>query len=370
MWLNEVVRAGNALLREDGAYGALAVAEDLDGDGNFPDTVQALLDPAHTKIWSVESGVSKAWATRLIDVLGVAPSTPLGFDRATGAVTATLADAAAAPAEAPVTPSSHLALVDVVLRDDRIPPWRMDFSEASKRNALPVPADRFLAAGVLPGAGALYLHYDDVPLDPPAGARRAEVALLYQTASWEYVQFLWKANDRGNAFLASVGDDLLEAWLATGHSAPVVMATLRVPEPGTGPPGIIYGEATCARCGMILKDPRFAGALRFPEPGGGTRVVIFDDIGELFLTLVKPGAPAPSEIWVHDGVTEKWIDGRRAVYVRGEIRSPMGLGVEAHAGRDAALRRAGEVKGEAMDFGALKEAAASGRVHTNSQESP
>jgi len=31
------------------------------------------------------------------------------------------------------------------------------------------------------------------------------------------------------------------------------------PEPQSGPPEIAYGEATCSRCGMILKDPRFAG---------------------------------------------------------------------------------------------------------------
>jgi hypothetical protein len=247
MWLNvKWYGPGDALLREDGAYGALAVAEDLDGDGNFPDTVQTLLDPAHTVIWNAESGVSKAWATRLVDVLGVAPSTPLAFDRATGAVTATLADAAA-PAAASVTPSFHLALDDTVIRDNRIPPWQMDFSEASKRNALPVPPSQYLAPGVVPAAGAAYLHYADVPLDPPAGARRAEVALLYQTASWEYVQFLWKANDRGNAFLASVGDDLLEAWLATGQSAPVVMATLSVPEPGTAAPAALIALALLRR---------------------------------------------------------------------------------------------------------------------------
>jgi hypothetical protein len=132
------------------------------------------------------------------------------------------------------TPSFHLVLNDVVLHDNRIPPWQFQFSEASKRNALPVPADQFLAPGVRPEDGARYLHYDDVALEPPSGARRAEVALLYQTASWEYVQFLWKANDGDNAFLASVGDDLLESWLETGQSAPVTMATLTVPEPGTG----------------------------------------------------------------------------------------------------------------------------------------
>lgn len=233
MWLNvKWYGNGNALLREDGAYGPLAVAEDLDGDGDSPDTVQTLLDPEHTQIWNAEGGISKAWATRLVGELGVEGSTPLSFDRATGAVTATLADAAAAPMGAS-TPSFHLVLNDVVLHDNRIPPWQLQFSEASKRNALPVPADQFLAPGVEPEAGAVYLHYDDVALEPPGGARRAEVALLYQTASWEYVQFLWKANDGGNAFLASVGDDLLEAWLETGQSAPVTMATLTVPEPGT-----------------------------------------------------------------------------------------------------------------------------------------
>jgi hypothetical protein len=116
--------------------------------------------------------------------------------------------------------------------DDRIPPWGMEWSEARKRNALPVPETLHLPAGVLPGLGATYLHYDDVALAPPPGARRAEIELLHQTASWEYVQFLWKANQETDPFLATTGRDLLDAWLATGQSAPVVVATTRVPEPG------------------------------------------------------------------------------------------------------------------------------------------
>lgn len=237
MWLNvKWYGANGAPLREDGAYGPIAVTEDLDGDDDSADVVQTLLDPgsAHTRVWSVESGISKAWAARLIDSLGADPATPLAFDRVTGAVTATLADAAAPGAPA-VTPSLHLLLNDVVLRDDRIPPWRMDYAEARKRNALPVPPTQYLAPGVLPQDGAAYLHYDEVTLDPPAGALRAEIALLYQTTSWEYLQFLWKANTKSSAFLASVGDDLLEAWLATGQSAPVVMATTSVPEPVAAP---------------------------------------------------------------------------------------------------------------------------------------
>ncbi len=237
IWLNvKWYGVRGAPIREDGAYGPLAVAEDLDGDGDSPDIVQTLLAPddPHTHRWGVESGISKAWATRLIDTLGVAATTPLAFDPASGAVTATLGDAAA-PGADPVTPSFHLMLNDVVIRDNRIPPWQMDYAEAHKRNALPVPPTLYLDTGVLPEAGATYLHYDDVPLDPPAGATRAEIALLYQTTSWEYLQFLWKANDKSNAFLESVGDDLLEAWLATNQSAPVVMATTTVPEPTAAP---------------------------------------------------------------------------------------------------------------------------------------
>jgi hypothetical protein len=237
MWLNvKWYGANGASLREDGAYGPLAVAADLDGNGVSPDSVQTLLDPEdpHTRVWNVESGISKAWAARLVDTLGADPATPLAFDRVTGAVTATLADAAAPGAPA-VTPSLHLLLNDVVIRDDRIPPWQMDYAEARKRNALPVPPTQYLAPGVLPQDGSAYRHYDEVTLDPPAGAVRAEIALLYQTTSWEYLQFLWKANTKGSAFLATVGDDLLEAWLETGQSAPVVMATTSVPEPVAAP---------------------------------------------------------------------------------------------------------------------------------------
>ena len=235
MWLNvKWYGAGNALLREDGAYGALAVQQDLDGDGHSPDMVETLLAPddSRTHRYGAESGISQAWAQRLIGTLGVSPGTPLGFDRETGIVTNKLSDAAAA-APGTVTPSFHLALNDVVIADNRIPPWGMDYAEARKRNASPVP-DTLYLGGQPPGDGALYLHYDDVVLEPPVGAVRGRVSLLYQTASWEYVQFLWKANPKSNAFLAGVGDDLLEAWLATNKSAPVVMATVTVPEPSAG----------------------------------------------------------------------------------------------------------------------------------------
>jgi hypothetical protein len=80
----------------------------------------------------------------------------------------------------------------------------------------------------------VYEHWDEVTLNPPVGAVRGEVDLLYQTTSWEYVQFLDLGNDGSIPFLADEGANMLEAWLNTGMSAPYTMAstTVTVPEPG------------------------------------------------------------------------------------------------------------------------------------------
>jgi hypothetical protein len=64
------------------------------------------------------------------------------------------------------------------------------------------------------------------------------VRLYYQQTSWEYVQFLWKGNDRQNTFLANEGVNLLDAWLNTGQAAPLQLslATANVTPPAA-PPG-------------------------------------------------------------------------------------------------------------------------------------
>ena len=57
---------------------------------------------------------------------------------------------------------------------------------------------------------------------------------MYQPTSWEYIQFLYLANNRGNAFLADEGVNMLEAWLNTGMAAPYVMAQTTWGTPPTG----------------------------------------------------------------------------------------------------------------------------------------
>ncbi len=108
-----------------------------------------------------------------------------------------------------------------VVKDNRIPPYGMDYDEAGERNILPVPADQYGN----PGPGGTYDHWDEVVLNPPPDADHATVQLLYQPTSWEYIQFLDLANTGASAFLADEGRNLRDAWLATGMAEPRVMAT-------------------------------------------------------------------------------------------------------------------------------------------------
>ena len=217
MWLNvKWYDAAGAVLREDGKYGTLRVSH-----GGSALDVETLLDlsGANTRIYEAHYAITQGWAAKLV-ALGVSRGLELGFDRTTGEATRTLGELAD---QAPGTHGEtfHFALNNLVAQDNRIPPYRMSYDEARRRNALPVPASQYGA----PGSGGAYDHYDEVALSPPVGASYALLALLYQPTSWEYVQFLDLANQGGNAFLADEGKNLLDVWLATGMAAPYVMAS-------------------------------------------------------------------------------------------------------------------------------------------------
>lgn len=215
MWLN--VRwydDTGTLVAEDGAYGDLQVV--LDG---VPTTVRTLLDPSSTRVYEAHGAISQEWASQLLD-LGYPLDMPVAFDRMTGALIASLIDVAAQPLGTSHD-SFHFVLNNVVESDTRIPPYGMRFDEAQKRNALPVPADQYGN----PGPGGIYDYFDLVDLSPPVGATYAEIDLRYQPTSWEYIQFLYLANNGTVGFLAFTGADLLEAWQATGMAEPEVMAS-------------------------------------------------------------------------------------------------------------------------------------------------
>ena len=64
-----------------------------------------------------------------------------------------------------------------------------------------------------------------VTLSRPANAVAANIRLLYQPTSWEYIQFLYQANKQESSFLGQEGKNMLDAWLAEEMAEPFVMAS-------------------------------------------------------------------------------------------------------------------------------------------------
>ncbi|MDH3869214.1 MAG: hypothetical protein OET08_07565, partial [Desulfuromonadales bacterium] len=230
MWLKITWRnnAGDPL-RTDGEYGPLfddngnAVMVKDPRDGQMKQ-VESILDlhGSNTKIYEAHYGLGQEWAA---GIEGLYPNDlALSYDRYTGAVDLTVSELAAKPAGTKFE-TFHFVLNNVVIKDNRIPPYGMDYETARLRNALPVPADQYN------GASGTYDYFDTVALNPPTGATSATIELLYQPTSWEYIQFLVLANNGtdpaqgGNAFLGMEGEYMLEAWLATNMAAPYVMAS-------------------------------------------------------------------------------------------------------------------------------------------------
>jgi hypothetical protein len=274
-WRNE----SNQLLREDGGYGQFtAIANGV------PYTVNSITDP-NAIVYQAKFGITQAWALQLL-TLGVNPLLPLSYDRVTGVVNMTLAQLASMPAGS-AHETFHFVLNDKLMADNRIPPWRMDRNMAIDRNAQPVPATQFGN----PAPGGFYNHFDDVPLSPPAGATRADIELLYQTSSWEYIQFLAQANPGTSAFLATAGQDLLDAYIATSRSAPEVMAKARWCNlPGTNEDLVLESRINNGTLDQTCGKRLVGGdtiTLRVTSPGGTHAL----HVGGLFLQLHTAAAP-------------------------------------------------------------------------------
>jgi hypothetical protein len=230
MWLNvKWYDAANGLVREDGAYGP--IGRSVQDNAGVAHPVQSLLDLHGTVVYEAKPGLDQAWAAQLLS-LGYSPNMVLEYDRLTDAPVHTLGELAEAPAGSQFH-TFHFVLNNVMTGDNRIPPYGFSYDQARQRNALPVPAAQYGA----PGPGGSYNYWDERPFSIPPGATRAEVRLLYQQTSWEYVHFLWKGNDRLNTFLANEGVNLLDAWLNTGQAAPIqiALATTSVTPPAATP---------------------------------------------------------------------------------------------------------------------------------------
>ncbi len=220
MWLNiKWYDANGVLIREDGAYGELTA--DIDGT---PIVVKTILDPhdPNTKIYEAHYAMTQTWAQQLTS-LGWDPNLALSYDRITGAVDCTLqqlAEGVCSTVHPDYAETFHFALNNKVAKDNRIPPYGMDYEKARLRNALPVPANQYSG-----GPGKTYNYFDTFSLNSPQGATNATIDLVYQPTSWEYIQFLHLSNNKSITFLENEGVYMLEAWLNTGMAEPYVMAS-------------------------------------------------------------------------------------------------------------------------------------------------
>jgi hypothetical protein len=277
MWLNvKWYDSSNVLIREDGKYDVVASV-----NGTPVKSLVSLDDP-NTKIYEAHYGMTQEWASQLL-ALGYSADMPLSFNRVTGAVNYKLGDLAA-QATGTSHDTFHFVLNNTVVKDNRIPTYGMTYEAARQRNALPVPATQYGS----PAGNAAYNYWDSVSLNPPAGAAYAQIDLKYQPTSWEYVQFLYLANNRQNAFLANEGVNLLDSWLATGQAEPYVMASTTwgnaPPPPCTTPGAPQTLTATAAKKAVTLNWKASS-----PAPTAGYRVY-YNQSGKLqFRAGVGPG---------------------------------------------------------------------------------
>ena len=68
---------------------------------------------------------------------------------------------------------------------------------------------------------------------------------MYQPTSWEYIEFLYLANNGSIAFLADEGSNLLDAWVNTGMATPYVMENITWNAPDDDNDTIPNSEDNC-----------------------------------------------------------------------------------------------------------------------------
>lgn len=319
MWLNVRWYDGaGVLVREDGRYGPIVAT--VNGVSRVVDSLIDLHDP-NTKVYEAHYGITREWAAQLVG-FGLSPVVPLAYDRLTGATTLTLGQLASMPAGSSHE-TFHFVLNDRVMKDNRIPPYGMSYETARVRNALPVPATQYGA----PGPAGTYRYWDELTLSPPPTAVTASIRLMYQTTSWEYIQFLAQANDRTNAFLGAEGVNLLDAWLNTGMAAPVTMATTTWTRTGPPPPvrpGAPQNLVATDRKGTVV----LTWSPGSPAPTGGYRVYVLKSGSWAWFASV----PVGTTTYAHNPLTAKtnftyavsaWTD------VNGNARFDAGVDLES-----------------------------------------
>jgi copper chaperone NosL len=125
-------------------------------------------------------------------------------------------------------------------------------------------------------------------------------------------------------------------------------------ETGEAPPQIRYGQDTCAVCGMIISDERFAAGLVI---GTAPRyqALAFDDLGCLLEYERSAPDAAVAARYVRDFQAPQWRDAGTAVYVHGPaLHSPMAFNLAASATAADARALAAARGGDVLDYASVR----------------
>ncbi|GEM_PF-597560 len=116
-------------------------------------------------------------------------------------------------------------------------------------------------------------------------------------------------------------------------------------------PEIRYGVDRCDNCGMVISEKRFSALAYYKTEN---RWVKFDDLGGLFLYIVKHGGLENfQDIYVFDYNTGERINGESAYYMKADperVWTPMSSGIVAFKDETAAKKFAEKIDGTLYDF--------------------
>jgi hypothetical protein len=124
-----------------------------------------------------------------------------------------LSDDAATATGLPPGVTTHMALADTIVKDNRIPPRGF--------------ANVAFEEGGAPPVGAVYAdgqYWSDTRFPVPAGAVGAAAEIYYQSTPRHYIEALRDGNTTDDW-----GDTLADLWNATGRGAPIEIARREIP---------------------------------------------------------------------------------------------------------------------------------------------
>lgn len=211
MWINvKFFDSSNALVQESGSY----------------DPGSAVLSTTGTKIYECKPGFSALWASAIGKTAG---------------------------------PSFNFAINNKIWFDNRIPPVGFTNQKLIDMQSPVVGYGGVVSTTMYPDGQ----NFDITTYPVPEGAARAEVRLMYQTTSKEYVEFLRDENRTNNA-----GQELYNLWAKYDKSPPEIMNESIINLNGGGTAPTAYMTASYVK---VIRE------INKKQANGYAEVLVLDD---------------------------------------------------------------------------------------------